>query len=184
MLWASFIGIYCTLALWLPIWENDINLWVMKFIIHCKIQGPQSRTIKATITVVNIVFHQLKSRKECFHLTLLLPGFSCHLKQSIRCQISQECIHFNSALIMAQVPPWAAVSMSRAILLWITAFLIWICSSFKAWMTFVLSRRACFVKFLKASTLIMISVVPIEDTNKAEIYSYHWNTDLVHLACK
>ena len=29
-----------------------------KFIIHCKIQGPQSRTIKATMTVVNIVFHQ------------------------------------------------------------------------------------------------------------------------------
>ena len=40
------------------IWENDINLWVTKFIIHCKIKGPQSRTIKATITMVNIVCHQ------------------------------------------------------------------------------------------------------------------------------
>ena len=29
-----------------------------KFIIHCKMQGPQSRTIKATVTMVNIVFHQ------------------------------------------------------------------------------------------------------------------------------
>ena len=37
----------------------------------------------------------------------------------------------------------------------------------------VLSRRACFVKLVKASTLIMISVVPIESTNKEAIYSYH-----------
>ena len=58
------------------------------------------------------------------------------------------------------------------------AFLIWICSSFKAWMALSLSRRACFVKLVKASTLIIISVVPIEGTNKAAIYSYHWNTDL------
>ena len=74
--------------------------------------------------------------------------------------------------------------MSKAILLWVTTYLIWICSSFKAWMAFVLSRRACFVKLVKASTLIIISVVPIEGMNKAAIYSYHWNTDLVHLACK
>ena len=39
-------------------WENDTNLWVTKFIIHCKMQDPQSRTIKATLTMVNIVFHQ------------------------------------------------------------------------------------------------------------------------------
>ena len=95
---STFIGIYCTLALRPPIWENDINLRVTKFITHCKIQGPQSRTIKTTITVVNTVFHpspkiEPKSRKECFHLTLLFPGFSCHLKQPIHCQISQECIH-------------------------------------------------------------------------------------------
>ena len=41
-----------------PIWENDINLQVTKFIMRCEIQGSQSRTIKETITVVNIVFHQ------------------------------------------------------------------------------------------------------------------------------
>ena len=58
IVWASFIGIYCTLTLWPPIWENDVNLWVTKFIIHCKIKDLQSRTIKATITMVNIVFHQ------------------------------------------------------------------------------------------------------------------------------
>ena len=40
-------------------------------------------------------------------------------------------------------------------------------------MSFVLSRRAYFVKLVKACTLIMISVVPIEGTNKAAIYSYH-----------
>ena len=58
IVWASLIGIYCTLALRPPVWENDTNLWVTKFIIHCKMQAPQSRTIKATITMVNIVFHQ------------------------------------------------------------------------------------------------------------------------------
>ena len=49
-------------------------------------QGPQSRAIKATTIMANIVFHQSaftkigpKSRKECFHSTLLLRGFSCHL---------------------------------------------------------------------------------------------------------
>ena len=45
--------------------------------------------------------------------------------------------------------------------------------SFKAWMAFVPSRRACFVKLVKASSLIIISVVPIEGTNKAAMYSYH-----------
>ena len=39
-------------------------------------------------------------------------------------------------------------------------------------MAFVLSRRACFVKLVKACILIMISVVPIEGTNKAPIYPY------------
>ena len=46
---------YCTLTLGPSIWENDINLWVTKIIKHCKIKGPQSRPIKATITVVNTV---------------------------------------------------------------------------------------------------------------------------------
>ena len=74
----------------------------------------------------------------------------------------------HSTLIIAQVPHWAAVSMSRAILLWITAFLFWICSSFKAYVAFVLSRRACFVKLVKASTLIIISVVPIVKSEVAQ----------------
>ena len=55
--WASLIAIYWV-ALLLPVWENDTNLWVTKFIIHCKMQDPQSRTIKVTVTVVNIAFHQ------------------------------------------------------------------------------------------------------------------------------
>ena len=32
--------------------------------------------------------------------------------------------------------------------------------------------------------LLTVSVVPMEGTNKAAVYSYHRNTDLVHLACK
>ena len=55
---ASFTGIYCTLTLRPPIWENDIKLWVTMFIVHCKIKSLQNRSIKATITTVNIVFHQ------------------------------------------------------------------------------------------------------------------------------
>ena len=34
-------------------------------------------------------------------------------------------------------------------------------------MAFVLSKRTCLVKLVKASTLTMISVVPIEGTNTA-----------------
>ena len=96
----SFIGLYRILALQPPSWENDINLRVTKFIIHCKIQGPQSRTIKATITVVNIVFHQspftqdrTEVQKGMFSFDVAFTWFSCHLQQWIHCQISQECIH-------------------------------------------------------------------------------------------
>ena len=39
---------------------------------------------EGTCAIINI---------ECFHLTLLLPGFSCHLKQLIHCQINQQYIH-------------------------------------------------------------------------------------------
>ena len=40
-------------------------------------------------------------------------------------------------------------------------------------MAFVPFRRACFVKLVKASSLIIVSVVPIEGMNKAAIYAYH-----------
>jgi len=65
------------------------------------------------------------------------------------------------------VPLPSPVSMSKAIQFWITSLLICICSSFKAWIAFVLSRRACFLKLVRASTLIIISVVPIDGMNKA-----------------
>ena len=109
---------------------------------------------------------------------------SCVFSLSRWCRSSWVCFLDPAEAGPQQVPPWAAVCMSKAILLWITTFLIWICSSFKAWMAFVLSRKACFLKLVKVSTLIVISVVPTEGTNKAAIYSYHRNTDLVHLACK
>ena len=51
-------------------------------------------------------------------------------------------------------------------------------------MAFVLSKRACLVKLVKASTLTTISVVPIEGTNKAAEQSYHWNMDHVYLTCR
>ena len=170
---------------------TDINLRVTKFIIHFKIQGLQSRTIKATISVVNPVFHQspftqdrTEVQKGMFSFDIAFTWFFMLSKAVDTLSDKSGMYTQHSTLIIAQVPPWAAVSMPKAILLWITAFFIGICSSFKAWMAFVLSRRACFVKLVKASTLIVISVVPIKGTNKAAIYSYHWNTDLVHLACK
>ena len=169
--------------------------------------------IKITITTVTMVFHHLplprrglKSKSEYFHCisSKAVDTFSDR---------SGMCIE-HSTLIVTQVPPWAAVSMSNAILFWITAFFIWICSplmvsrplelslqsSFQlsltvlvdyrsscwylAVMALVLSKRACSVKLVKASTLTMIFVVPTEGTNKAARQSYHWNTDHVHLVCK
>ena len=51
-------------------------------------------------------------------------------------------------------PSLAAVSMSKAIRFWVIAFLIYNCSSFKAWIAFALSRRACFMKLVRAFILI------------------------------
>lgn len=152
-------------------------------------QGPQSRTIKATITILNIVFHQspftqdrTKVQKGMFSFDIAFTQFFMSSKAADTLPDKSGYTQ-HSTLIIAQIPPWAAVSMSKAIQFGITAFLIWICS-FKAWMALALSRRACFVKLVKASTLIILSVDPIEGMSKAAIYSCHWNTDLVHLACK
>ena len=151
-------------------------------------QGPQSRTIKTTITMVNIVFHQLpftqdrtKVQKRVFSFDIAFTRFFMSSKAADTLPDKSGIYTQHSTLIIAQFPPWVAVTMFKAIQFWITAFLICICS-FKAWMALALSRRACFVKLVKASTLIIISVVPIEGTYKAAIYSCHWNTDLVHLA--
>ena len=91
---------YCTLTLRPPIWENDINLWVTKFIVHCKIKGPESRTIKATVTTVNIVFCQspftqdrIRVQKGMFSFDIAFTWFSCNLKQLIHWQINQEYIY-------------------------------------------------------------------------------------------
>ena len=96
----SFIGLYRILALQPPIWENDINLWVTKFVIHCKIQGPQSRTIKATITVVNIVFHhspftqdRTEVQKGMFSFDIAFTWFFMSSKAVDTLPISQECMH-------------------------------------------------------------------------------------------
>ena len=147
------------MALRPPIWENGTNLWVTKFIIRCKMQGPQSRTIKATVTMVNIVFHHLpftqdrtKVQKGMFSFDIAFTWFFMSSKAADTLPDKSGIYTQHSTLIIAQVPPWAAVSMSKAILFWITTFLIWICSSFKAWMVLAPSRRACFVKLVKAST--------------------------------
>ena len=50
--------------------ENDTNLWVTKFIIHCKMQGPQSRTIKATVTLGRKVMTNLDSIFKSRDITL------------------------------------------------------------------------------------------------------------------
>ena len=99
---ASFTGIYCTLTLRPPMWDNDINLWVTKFTIHCKIKDPQSRTIKATITLVNIVFHKspfTPVRTEVQKGRLSSGTTFTRNFMSSRCliysQISQEYIHNN-----------------------------------------------------------------------------------------
>ena len=52
-------------------------------------------------------------------------------------------------------PTLAAVSMSKVIWFWIIAFLIYICSSFKAWIAFALSRSTCFTKLVRAFILII-----------------------------
>ena len=95
-----------------PIWENDINLRVTKFIIHCKIQVPQSRTIKATITVINIVFHQspftqdrTEVQKGMFSFDIAFTWLFVSSKAVDRLPDKSGMYTQHSTLIIAQVPP-------------------------------------------------------------------------------
>lgn len=77
--------IYCYVlysSLRFSIWEKDISLQVTKFTIHCRMQGPQSRIIRAIMTTVNIVFHQspftqvrTKVQKGIFSLDIVFIWF-------------------------------------------------------------------------------------------------------------
>ena len=63
-------------------------------------QGPQSRTIKATVTMVNIVFHEspftedrTEVQKGMFSFDITFTWFFMSFKQLIHCQINQQYIH-------------------------------------------------------------------------------------------
>ena len=102
-----------------PIWENDINLWVTKFIIHCKMQGPQSRTIKATITMINIVFHQspftqdstqVQKGRLSSDIAFTWPFMPSRVADILPDKSGIYTQH--STVIIAQVPPFAETMVS------------------------------------------------------------------------
>ena len=83
-----------------------------KFIIHCKIQGPQSRTIKETLTVVNIVFHQspftqdkTEVRKGMYPFDIAFTWFFMSSKVVDTLPDKSGVYTQHSTLIIAQVPP-------------------------------------------------------------------------------
>ena len=132
--------------------------------------------IKITITTVAVVFHQspftqerTEVQKGKFSLDMAFTWFCISSKAVDTFSDRSGMYTQHSTLIMAQVPPWAAVSMSNAILFWITAFLIWIYSSFKAWMALVLYKRACLVKLVKASTLTVLPNVRIPEREESRL---------------
>ena len=83
------------------------------------------------MTVVKIVFHQslftqdrTEVQKGMFSLDIAFTWFFMSSKAVDTLSDKSGMYTQHLTLIIAQVPPWAAVSMSKAILLWITAFLI------------------------------------------------------------
>ena len=118
---------------WATTWENAVNLWVTKFTRICNKQGPQSSMIKIIIPIVKIVFHQsnftqdrTEFQKGIFTFIMTFTWFCISSMAADTFPDRSGMYTQHSTLIMVQVPPWAAVSMSNAILFWITAFLIWI----------------------------------------------------------
>ena len=102
---------------------------ILGYKVQCKIQGPQSRTIKATITMVNIVFYQslftqgrTKVQKAMFSFDIAYTWFFMSSKATDILPDKSGIYTQHSTLIIVQVPPWAAVNMSKAILFWITTF--------------------------------------------------------------
>ena len=77
-------------------------------------QGPQSRTIKATITMVNIVFHQspftqdrTKVQKGMFSFDIAFTQFFMSSKAADTLPDKSGIYTQHSTLIIAQVPPCA-----------------------------------------------------------------------------
>ena len=75
-------------------------------------------------------------------------------------------------------PSLAAVSMSKAIRFWNIAFLIYNCSSFKAWIAFALSRRACFMKLVRAFILIITDLAhptcSVQSLSRVRLFATPW----------
>ena len=109
----------CTLVLWSTTWDNATNLWVTKFTRHCNKQGPQTSMIKNTITTFIIVFHQSPFTQDRIEVQkgIFSPdmAFTCFCISSMAADTFPDRSGMytqHSTLIMAQVHPWAAVSMS------------------------------------------------------------------------
>ena len=102
--------------------EERHQLWVTKFIIHCEMQGPQSRTIKATITMVNIVFHQspftqdstqVQKGRLSSDIAFTWPFMPSRVADILPDKSGIYTQH--STAIIAQVPPFAETMVSLKI---------------------------------------------------------------------
>jgi len=151
--WASFIRMNYALGILICIWVNKDSLSETKLTTYWRIQGPHNKINNVIITMVRTVFHQspfTHDRTEvqkgrlpsgiAFTWPLILSGVADTLpdKSGIHTQ--------HSTLIIAQIPPCVAISISKAIQCWIPAFLTCICSVFNAWIALMLSFRALWVK--------------------------------------
>ena len=84
---------------------------------------------------------------------------------------------------MAQVPPWDAARMSRAMRFYSTSFLIIETSEANRLIAWLLSFKTCWVKAVKASIWSLTSSNPTGGTGVAAKWSYQGNTDhLTHQA--
>ena len=93
------------------------NLWVTKFTRHCRKQGPQSSMIKNNSYngFPPSPFTQERSevQKGIFPLDMAFTWFCISSKAVDTFSDRSGMYTQHSTLTMAQVPPWAAVSMSN-----------------------------------------------------------------------
>ena len=161
------------------VWATICNLKAFMLletnpVTQSQMQGANSKNKTIRIIVIKIAFHHGElvnvSQSEAIEASGVSMApvilFMCLVKWVTLVLISGIYVQ-HWIWMMAQVPPCAAVRISKANLFCETTFLICAYSALRAEIAFWESCNACWVKLVKASTRSITSVVPREGTNTA-----------------
>ena len=143
-------------------------------VTQLQMQGANSKNKTIRIIVSKIVFHHGALVNISQNEAIEASGISIAPVILFMCLVKWVTLVLISGIyvqhwvwIMAQVPPCAAVRISKANLFCKTTFPISAYSALRAEIAFWESCNACWVKLVKASTHSRTFVVPGEGTNTA-----------------